>query len=816
MRMGAIFARGSCTALKWVALFGVVFALGAGSTAAQVVLPGAGVTTTVDPGKLTLQENGSSKTVLVTVDVPAGTPNTVTDPHVVTLTIATDDQAKVQWTNVNGTVNDVTANVDTAGVLSLSFDLDLPATGNTTSAQRLSALARLQARHDDDTAEETVNIALAAGGNTGTLAVTIEDDDVQVYELRGPADKFSEGESVQFTLSATRPFAAGETTVLRVELESENDDSDYDFGTTAGTVEELTLGDAASTELQPVSGLTGTITLVSEPNDRDRLDDTITLTVTYAADKGDKIKRGDLAIEDPLELTVVDQHKLPDVMIASKDGITIVVDKKDTAVETLMEGQVGTVTLVADRGTSTDEVPDHEDIEVALKAMAGSTADSADYDLRGSPVEIEAASGTNGTGSFMLEVEMDQDIGTEMLMLMGTVSGDDMYGDDTMDVELGSITFVDATMPKIEAKSYDEVKAALAAARMEGAGSNGMWNPGETMSLMASDMFMWPETTTSVVLGNVVVDDTSVLSASTSNDMLTLTAMAAGETPVSVTATVVAESSSFEVTQTVSNVATIKFPVMVDAHMITAMSDADVQAAFDAAVAEAAAENPRMAWEPGGAEAAVSLDDLFDVPESISASYLAESSDPDDVTVEVHGDHVALMPMSAGMAEITVTAVDTAEGMAASVMATVMVMAVDPAAITYTLSGPEDMNVAEGMSAMLTVMASDPVPMETEVMVMRDRAASSADDMDYELDPMTIMIPMGGTMGTTMVMAVEDNMMEDMEELVLFAMAGDMMVEGEVKLYLWDAAVPALPIIAQLLLAGILGIGGYRRYLRRR
>ncbi len=35
MRMGAIFARGSCTALKWMALFGVVFALGAGSAAAQ-------------------------------------------------------------------------------------------------------------------------------------------------------------------------------------------------------------------------------------------------------------------------------------------------------------------------------------------------------------------------------------------------------------------------------------------------------------------------------------------------------------------------------------------------------------------------------------------------------------------------------------------------------------------------------------------------------------------------------------------------------------------------------------------------------------
>ena len=36
MRMGAIFARGSCRALKWMALLGVVFALGAGSAAAQV------------------------------------------------------------------------------------------------------------------------------------------------------------------------------------------------------------------------------------------------------------------------------------------------------------------------------------------------------------------------------------------------------------------------------------------------------------------------------------------------------------------------------------------------------------------------------------------------------------------------------------------------------------------------------------------------------------------------------------------------------------------------------------------------------------
>ena len=38
MRTGAIFARGSCRALKWLALFGVVFALGVGTAAAQVTV----------------------------------------------------------------------------------------------------------------------------------------------------------------------------------------------------------------------------------------------------------------------------------------------------------------------------------------------------------------------------------------------------------------------------------------------------------------------------------------------------------------------------------------------------------------------------------------------------------------------------------------------------------------------------------------------------------------------------------------------------------------------------------------------------------
>ena len=98
---------------------------------------------------------------------------------------------------------------------------------------------------------------------------------------------------------------------------------------------------------------------------------------------------------------------------------------------------------------------------------------------------------------------------------------------------------------------------------------------------------------------------------------------------------------------------------------------------------------------------------------------------------------------------------------------------------------------------------------------MRDRAMSTAGDDDYTAEAITIAA--GEMTGTTMVMAVMDDMAEEMEELVLYGMAADNAgeVTGQVKLYIWDAAVPALPLIAQLLLGLLLGIGGYRRYLRR-
>ena len=77
MRIGAIFARGSCRTLKWMALFGVLFALGAGSAVAQTT----GITVT-GPTNDTVNEGGTATyTVTVSGYVGQARMMTVTRPR---------------------------------------------------------------------------------------------------------------------------------------------------------------------------------------------------------------------------------------------------------------------------------------------------------------------------------------------------------------------------------------------------------------------------------------------------------------------------------------------------------------------------------------------------------------------------------------------------------------------------------------------------------------------------------------------------------------------------------------------------------------
>ena len=219
--------------------------------------------------------------------------------------------------------------------------------------------------------------------------------------------------------------------------------------------------------------------------------------------------------------------------------------------------------------------------------------------------------------------------------------------------------------------------------------------------------------------------------------------------------------------------------------------------------------------------------DLFGSAEGVSVGYTA-TVDGDAVSESVSGGVVTITADSMGMAKVTITARasrpsgavminDQTDPREASITVTLEVGLV---ALSIALMGPEDMNLVEGgMGGMVTATANRAVTEDTMVALMRDRAMSSADDMDYTAEPITIMA--GQMSGSTMVMAVADDLMENdgnmPEELVLYGMAADNAgeVTGEVKFYLWDAAVPALPIVAQLLLAALLGLGGYRRYRRR-
>ena len=214
---------------------------------------------------------------------------------------------------------------------------------------------------------------------------------------------------------------------------------------------------------------------------------------------------------------------------------------------------------------------------------------------------------------------------------------------------------------------------------------------------------------------------------------------------------------------------------------------------------------------------------LFDYDSSAVSVAYGTSVEGGAVTASAGGGTITLMGAMAGDAKVTITATGTPTSSSlvvnqtkANVAQMTFPVMVKDEDLVFMVAGPDDMNLAEGgMGGMVTVTTNRPVTENTEVMLMRDGSSSAAED-DYMLEPPLVTIMAGHKMGSTMVMATEDNMAEDMEMLTLFLVVDGMqMTDKSVSFYLWDAAVPALPVIAQLLLAAFLALGGYRRYRRR-
>ena len=250
---------------------------------------------------------------------------------------------------------------------------------------------------------------------------------------------------------------------------------------------------------------------------------------------------------------------------------------------------------------------------------------------------------------------------------------------------------------------------------------------------------------------------------------------------------------------------------------VTALEPASVDALFNAAVSTAAGGDM---WQPGGNDATVEMSSLFSIEDGATVEYEASSSDEDAVAASASGSSLSLSPAGTGSSTIMVTATDTSgDAYDTATVSSMVTVGVLP--LVVTLEMPANVmngNIVEGESYDIVVSANRMVTEDTEVTIMRDRAASDAGGDDYSVSEATIMA--GYDSATATLMVTEDNdpdsgTNDNMgESLVLYGMAGDMETNS-LTFTIWDQAVPSLPLLGQLLLALFLMLGGARLYRRR-
>ena len=447
----------------------------------------------------------------------------------------------------------------------LEFRVDTPAgpaSGEGVVGRAFSATGtiRLQTLDDLDAEDEDFNLTFSvepgglqdaeADGDPITVdadapdALTIEDDETQSYDLTTDDDAKEGGADITVTVTANPTHVNGSAN-LSVQLEAPR------------TLASITTPATATLEVIDSGNPSRDITIELGDNDKNRVEDTITVTV-YSGSVGRATP------VDSLSIDVEDIHALPAVaMVVVEDGKAL--DPQPTSVtegDTIMVA----VMVVDEDG---DETNATENLDVALALTATSMADSADYTLAGS---FDIMSGTSMSAAVDLEVSTNDDIGMESLMFNAEVSGDSANGPGTrMSAGVLSLTIEDDTTAKITPKTseadYDAIKAVIAAA----AGDDGLNpEPAESFTLTFSDLFTVMDGYTATYSFSQA--GTSV-STSSDGESITVTAEMAGRTEITINGTARLPVSSLEGSQTVANDASIKFPVdVVDTELVVMLS----------------------------------------------------------------------------------------------------------------------------------------------------------------------------------------------------------------------------------------------------
>ena len=366
----------------------------------------------------------------------------------------------------------------------------------------------------------------------------------QSYNLTTDDDDAKEGDGTIMVTVTANPAHDDGSADLSVQLDAPRSIASITTPATA-TVPTLNVGNRSEN-----------ITITLGGNDKNRVEDTITVSVHSGS-------AGNSELVDSLSIDIEDKDALPAVamMVVDEDGDALV--PQPTSVK---EGEsVMVVVTVVDKDGDTIEAA--EDLTVAL--MPTGTADSADYTVVGSS-DIDMGAEMSG----VIEIEVrgeDDDVGMESLMFDAVVSGDSANGPGTRpSPAVLSLYIEDATKklitPKASPADYEALMAAIAA----GGGDDGVVNPGETVTVMTSDLFDVEPGYTASYGVSVEGDSANALA---SGEAITINALLAGEAKITVTGTARMASTSLIPTQTISNVAELTFPVMVvDTTLVVTLS----------------------------------------------------------------------------------------------------------------------------------------------------------------------------------------------------------------------------------------------------
>ena len=583
---------------------------------------------------------------------------------------------------------------------------------NTTDQDRRRTYTQtitVRTNHDADAEDEVVGIqadggnAMSSGGATATVTsktLRIIDDETQAYKLslnsqmHHQGNPVREGETINVNLAADPPHYDGGTTLQIYVMKDGKPIHDpvvpaarggytVAASTTIGTAD---FGATDAENQKPIQ-------ITAPMNDGNRTTDTITLEVDTGANRTTRLR-------DSLDIDVRDIHNLP-----AANGITAVAkDDQGKEVEEIEEGGDPIfLTVTVNRATPAGQFWTDEELTLDIRVD-----DPGSYEVSPARTTVGGEGQRQAVAEHEIKISArnDENVNDDELEVSLVVSGnpDPSVGRGSGEsVGTFTIAVADDTAKKVEPRSEDDAYGAIMDAIEEGAGDEGL-NPGESFMVYTKDLFDVMEGYTASY--GVAVEGDPAISVTASTDSITVDAKSVGESKVTVTATAKAASSSFMADQSVSNVASITFPVTVTDKMLTLMIEM-----------------------------------------------------PDNVM----------------------------EG-----------------------------NVVEGMSYHIPVMTNRAVHEDTMVTFMRDRAQSDADEDDYSIGDVTIM---AGEMEAMAELMVTEDMMDDAghamgEQLVIYAMAGDV-ESNELMFTIWDEAVPALPLIAQLLLALFLMAGGARLYRRR-